>query len=187
VSNIWDEREESMELDEYQQRMIDRLLPIIAGKKVLDIGCGYCNIELELADVAGSFTAVDDSKIRVQKSQERCAKYDNINVQLADENLLPYFDVVFSFRTFQHMEKKQFKAYCKTAYRVLKNNGIFIFQVVERYLDYQPIRGKITHLAHTEKEISKALKMFDEVKYEREIIPRKKRNFPWLWIEAKKC
>jgi len=76
---------------------------LVAGERVLDVGCGCGNTTVELARrvaPGGSVTGVDVSAPMLALARERAAKVDGVRFEQGDAQVHPFppsaFDVVFS-------------------------------------------------------------------------------------------
>lgn len=110
---------------------LEPLLPDFTGKDVLDLGCGYgwhCIYAGEHG--ASSVTGVDISEkmLAVARKKTKCeqVRYQLSSIEeadFADET----FDIVLSSLAFHYV--RDFDAVCRNVWRMLKNNGVFIFSV----------------------------------------------------------
>jgi SAM-dependent methyltransferase len=105
----------------------------LAGKHVLDIGCGSGGIDLLLVEkhVAARVTGIDTEKSLIDKCRVRAAgSSDNERLEFiyVVPGPLPFetghFDVVFTKDSLVHIEDKH--AICAEVFRVLKIGGVFI-------------------------------------------------------------
>lgn len=103
--------------------------------KVLEIGCGIGRILIPMTTIFGEVVGIDVSKemIRVAESYikviKNCKVFENNG---SDLSMFPnnYFDFCYSFIVFQHIPKKEIvQNYINEVSRVLKNGGLFRFQV----------------------------------------------------------
>jgi len=116
-----------------------KYLNLEKGDKVLELGCGLCRllkplIENKIYDYA---IGIDASEGMINEAKKLNLK--NITPLLCDgEGLIPLgeeynnsFDTVFSIITFQHIPSTDtVKTYLKEAYRLLKEGGNIVFQVL---------------------------------------------------------
>ncbi len=123
------------------KELISDQLQIIASDtnpksmKVLEIGCGLGRMTKHIADIFGEVYGVDVSGEMIKqarkrlKSQKNIYLYENNGYDLS-EFKGNYFDFIFSFIVFQHIPSKDAVFnYIREAYRVMKPNAVFKFQV----------------------------------------------------------
>jgi ubiquinone/menaquinone biosynthesis C-methylase UbiE len=104
---------------------------------VLDIGCGTGDVFNWMQDYIGSYYGLDISKNVCEKFIKRFL--NNPKVFYASEcsgnGSIPikdlYFDKVFSCLVFQHIHPKHIQKYFKESYRLLKDDGLFMFHTTE--------------------------------------------------------
>jgi len=112
--------------------MVSRFLP--ADAAVLDIGCGIGRVERYLAPRARELWAVDVSDEMIRRAGERLAGFANVHLKEVGnrEYLAAFpdgrFDLVFSFLVLQHLEKEDAFLYIRDAFRVLREDGVFLTQ-----------------------------------------------------------
>jgi SAM-dependent methyltransferase len=95
-------------LRDYQQEQLDRWLPEVKGRKILDIGAGTGRTAIPLAEAGAQVVAADasDEMLRVARSRaEECGV--SLNCQVADVMDLPFsdrqFDTIMVFRVLMHV------------------------------------------------------------------------------------
>lgn len=105
------------------------------GIKVLDIGCGGGLACESLAKLNACVSGIDLSLNSINIAQEH-AKKNNLEIDYrwgVGENL-PYqensFDVVLCFDVLEHVD--DWKKVISEAYRVLKKDGLFLFDTINR-------------------------------------------------------
>lgn len=107
------------------------LIPILKGKNVLDLGCGFgwhCRYARE--QQASSVIGVDISKKMLDKAREKTndPAISYIHMPIEDiEFSASQFDVVISSLAFHYVES--FKTVCQKVYDYLKPGGTFTFSV----------------------------------------------------------
>ncbi|HMS16630.1 MAG TPA: class I SAM-dependent methyltransferase [Planctomycetota bacterium] len=106
------------------------------SKDVLDIGCGVGRMDAVLAPRVRTITGVDVSSEMVRLARENlnaCGNATFIECDGASLSVLPSgsFDLVFSYIVFQHVPKFVALAYLSESFRVLRSNGVLVFQVPE--------------------------------------------------------
>jgi ubiquinone/menaquinone biosynthesis C-methylase UbiE len=87
-------------------RRLESLLPLRGHEHVLDVGCGAGAFAYAVAPAARSVVAVDSDAAMVEVA--RASAPANVEVQVADGELLPFddavFDVAATLRTLHHTE-----------------------------------------------------------------------------------
>lgn len=120
---------------------------------ILDIGCGIGRMEKFLSPLFKEVYGVDVSKEMIKRGKKQLKNCKNVifqncngkDLKMFEDNM---FDFVFSYTTFQHVPGYIVWSYCKEAYRVLKPDGVFKFQVFEKTLSLRKavaylIRGDV--------------------------------------------
>lgn len=119
-------------------RRILRKLPEdkICNLNVLEIGGGIGRITKHMSKYVKEITMVDVSSEMAELARKRIDYLRNVNIYKTDGVKLPFpdnsFDIVYSIFVFQHMPRYIFLKNLADISRVLKNNGIFIFQIFEK-------------------------------------------------------
>jgi glycosyltransferase involved in cell wall biosynthesis/predicted TPR repeat methyltransferase len=129
---------------------------------VLDIGCGIGRVMKPLATLAKTVVGVDTAKEMIQKAGEYLRDIDNkelhhvngCNTTLAARS----FDLIYSIIVFMHIPKEAFAGWLMEAGRLLKEDGIFWFQVYGEFAgketlpqDCRTVDGRVR--AYSEKDI----------------------------------
>lgn len=107
----------------FQERQIlSSRLGQIPKNFILDLGCGTGRF----LDFAAN--GVDFSAGMLQQAKE---KYPNHKLTVSDISQMPFddhsFEAIFSLHVFMHLEMKTIRATIQEAHRILKKDGIFIF------------------------------------------------------------
>ncbi|MEH2213195.1 bifunctional 2-polyprenyl-6-hydroxyphenol methylase/3-demethylubiquinol 3-O-methyltransferase UbiG [Nostoc sp.] len=135
----WWKEEETLYLSNHLNKsrfeFFSKFVPDWKGLKVLDIGCGgglACEFVANLnADVSGIDLSFNSIKIAQEHARASNLKID---YQRALAENLPYeensFDVVLCFDVLEHVE--DWKKVISEAYRVLKPDGLFLFDTINR-------------------------------------------------------
>lgn len=137
---------ERLLVDEYQQSAERYLiyllhtaayrfaLPYVAGRRVLDYGCGSGYGSKMVAAAARSTVGVDVAPEAVEYARERYGGEGLSFVRIVPEQPLPFedrsFDVVLSFQVFEHV--RDTRAYLGEVERVLAPNGVLILVTPDR-------------------------------------------------------
>jgi ubiquinone/menaquinone biosynthesis C-methylase UbiE len=100
-------------------------LPIISGKKVLDVGCGLAYGTSLMAGSAFSITGIDYDESTVSDNRKRYSDIKNLEFIQSAIPPLPFadnsFDVITAFQFIEHIEKR--KEFLRESLRVLKPGG----------------------------------------------------------------
>lgn len=110
-------------------------------EKALDFGCGAGRLTQALAAYFNEVYGVDIAKSMIELANNHNRYKDKCKYILNEENNLRFFekdsfDFIYSNIVLQHMKPKYSKYYIKEFIRIMKPNGLLIFQ--------QPSREKIT-------------------------------------------
>ncbi len=106
---------------------------MVKGKCVLDLGCHYPGIEIEMANLAKQWTAIDFTPEVIKMSREICssAKFiymDMISLDFNDNS----FDTVLDFSSGDQMPEEDYDKAILEVYRVLKTGGYFLIAYSSR-------------------------------------------------------
>ena len=109
-----------------------RMLPVIAGKSGLDIGCGEGSNTRLLAERGAAMSAVDISETFIRHAQE--TENDSplgIDYHIASAESLPFGNETFDFATgfMSFMDMNQPAIALKEAFRVIKPGGFLQFSI----------------------------------------------------------
>ena len=113
-----------------------RAATLAVGARVLEIGCGIGRLlkplALERSDLA--IYGVDVSTEMILQGKERLSDFPNIYLSRVNGKDLAlfeneFFDLVFSYITFQHIPRPYLPGIFAEVYRVLKKKGVFTFQM----------------------------------------------------------
>ena len=118
------------------------VLPLVAGKSVLDVASGEGYGSALMATVASSVNGVDVSGAAIEHAAQVYADHHNLQFTEGSCAKLPFadanFDVVVSFETIEHIfEQEEFLHEIK---RVLKPSGLLIISSPNR-AEYSDRRG----------------------------------------------
>ena len=109
-----------------------KMLPPVAGKRGLDIGCGEGNNTRKLAALGAVMSAVDISPNFVKAAQSFPEVGSSpIEYQVGDGQRLPFTDQQFDFATafMSLMDMPDVSAALREAYRILKSGGFLQFSI----------------------------------------------------------
>lgn len=100
----------------------------VAGKRVLDVGCGDGYGSAYLAEVAAEVTGIDYDESIISKAKNKY-KVPNLNFKYMSATELEFesnsFDVICSFQVIEHIPENKLLKYLSEIKRVLTKNGKF--------------------------------------------------------------
>ncbi len=121
-------------LDEAQEAKLDlvcRKIGLQAGDKILDIGCGWGSFVNYAAEKYGaSCVGITISK---EQAEYANAQKGDLDVEIRLEDYLEtegQFDHIISLGMFEHVGKKNYKAYMKKVHALLKDDGLFLLHTI---------------------------------------------------------
>jgi len=125
---------EADNLEDAQQAKLElscQKLQLKPGMKVLDIGCGWGAFAKYAAEKYGvEVVGVTISKEQAKFAKKRCAGLP-VTIKLQDyRDLTGEFDAIISIGMFEHVGYKNYKQYMQTAYRLLRENGLFLLHTI---------------------------------------------------------
>ncbi len=114
---------------------IIRKLQIDKNMSVLDIGCGWGGMAIEIAKSTGAkVKGITLSENQFKTASERVQKEglsDKVSFALQDyRNETEKYDRIVSVGMFEHVGVKYFKTYLSKANDILKENGIFLLHTI---------------------------------------------------------
>ena len=125
-------------LEEAQQNKIDHIvkkLDIKAGHKVLEVGCGWGGMALEIAKQKNcEVTGISLSKNQIRYCKEKAKKLGLDNQ--AKFELIDYreakgqYDRIYSVGMFEHVGKKFYNTFFKSINNLLKQDGLFLLHTI---------------------------------------------------------
>ena len=134
---------------------------------ILEIGCGSGNWIKAVAPMVKMIHGVDISLPALQIAEKQLADVKNISLTQCDGATLKTFgdktiDLVYSFWTFQHIPRAVTESYLKEAYRVLKDDGLLLFQV-ESYDNHKLNEGDISFLKGKTEQVGYTRQALSEI------------------------
>ena len=125
-------------LEEAQQNKIDHIikkLNIKNGDKVLDVGCGWGGMALELARQKGcEVTGISLSKNQISYCKKKAKELglDNqVSFELADyREISGQYDRIYSVGMFEHVGRKFYNKFFKSINKLLKKDGSFLLHTI---------------------------------------------------------
>ena len=114
---------------------IIRKLQIDKNMSVLDIGCGWGGMAIEIAKSTGAkVKGITLSENQFKTASERAQKEglsDKVTFALQDyRNEIEKYDRIVSVGMFEHVGVKYFKTYLSKANDILKENGVFLLHTI---------------------------------------------------------
>ncbi len=121
-------------LDAAQEAKLDlicRKLGLAKGMKVLDIGCGWGSFARFAAEKYGvSVVGVTISNEQAEYAGKICTGLP-VEIKFMDyRDVEGEFDRIVSVGMFEHVGKKNYRTYMKTAHRLLKDGGQFLLHTI---------------------------------------------------------
>ena len=128
----------NMSLDQAQKdkkQHIIKKLQITENMDVLDIGCGWGGMAIEIAKSTGAkVKGITLSENQFKTASERAQKEglnDKVSFALQDyRNEIEKYDRIVSVGMFEHVGVKYFKTYLSKANDILKENGVFLLHTI---------------------------------------------------------
>ncbi len=129
---------ENISLDQAQidkKNHIINKLQINKNMDVLDIGCGWGGMALEIAKQTGAkvkgITLSENQYATASKRAQEEGLTDLVSFQIQDyRNEDKKYDRILSVGMFEHVGIKYFKPYLKKTYELLKDNGVFLLHTI---------------------------------------------------------
>ena len=125
-------------LEEAQQNKINHIikkLDLRPGQKVLDIGCGWGGLALEIArqsqcEVTG--ISLSENQINYCRKKVKELKMDNqVNFELCDyREVKGKFHRIVSIGAFEHFGRKFYKIFFKKIHNIMTNDGISLLHTI---------------------------------------------------------
>jgi SAM-dependent methyltransferase len=146
----WDEAEffatGRSEIAELMARASALGLPA-ARRAALDFGCGVGRLTQALADYFDEVTGADIAPAMLERARGYNRYGDRCRYVLNAQNHLrafpaACFDLVYSSITLQHLPRRHVRAYLAEFIRVLRPNGLLVFQLPDHYTKW---RYRISH------------------------------------------
>jgi len=129
---------ENISLDQAQidkKNLIINKLQIEENMNVLDIGCGWGGMALEIAKQTGAkvkgITLSENQFSTASKRAQEEGLSEKVSFQIQDyRNENKKYDRIVSVGMFEHVGIKYFKTYLKKTYDLLKENGVFLLHTI---------------------------------------------------------
>ena len=125
----------SVALVNLDKRFVE-MLGSIKGKKILDIGSGFGNAALNLAQLGANVTSIDISPNLIKGCNYRAKKNGlDVDFRVMDAQNLEFedntFDIILGYRTIHHLQ--DINTFLLGAKRCLKLGGFVLFVEPQRY------------------------------------------------------
>ncbi len=132
----WKDKTETLE--EAQQNKIEHIvkkLDIKKGQQVLEVGCGWGGMALEIAKQKNcEVTGISLSKNQIQYCRDRAKELglDNqVKFELVDyREIKGKYDRIYSVGMFEHVGKKFYNTFFKSINKLLKDDGVFLLHTI---------------------------------------------------------
>ena len=129
---------ENISLEQAQidkKKHIINKLKITENMNVLDIGCGWGGMAIEIAKQTGAnvkgITLSENQFATASKRAQEEGLSDKISFKIQDyRNETHKYDRIVSVGMFEHVGIKYFKTYLKKTYDLLKENGVFLLHTI---------------------------------------------------------
>ena len=129
---------ENISLEQAQidkKKHIINKLQITENMNVLDIGCGWGGMAIEIAKQTGAnvkgITLSENQFNTASKRAQEEGLSEKISFKIQDyRNETHKYDRIVSVGMFEHVGIKYFKAYLKKTYDLLKENGVFLLHTI---------------------------------------------------------
>ncbi len=129
---------ENISLDQAQidkKKHIINKLQINENMNVLDIGCGWGGMAIEIAKQTGAkvkgITLSENQYATASKRAQAEGLSEKVSFQIQDyRNEIQNYDRIVSVGMFEHVGIKYFREYLKKTYDLLKNNGVFLLHTI---------------------------------------------------------
>ena len=129
---------ENISLDQAQidkKKLIINKLQIEENMNVLDIGCGWGGMALEIAKQTGAkvkgITLSENQFATASKRAQEEGLSEKVSFQIQDyRNENKKYDRIVSVGMFEHVGIKYFQPYLKKTYDLLKENGVFLLHTI---------------------------------------------------------
>jgi len=168
---------------------------------VLEIGCGQGNWIHNLYDKVKEIYGTDISESAINRAKYFFREEKKVFLYAETELTKIFepkkFDVIYSITVFQHLPKRQTLQYFKDAYALLKDSGIFFFNVFAKCsvgdfdvnINDLDIYHHHTTVSFTQEELEKNLieTGFKNIDIEFMKVEHSDPNYGWLIGRIRKC
>ena len=134
------EADEPLDLDAAQDRRIDQIiakLRIERDMRVLDVGCGWGGLAIEIARRTGAnVTGITISRRQLAYAREKavaCGMADKVTFECCDyRDIASKFDRIVAAGVLEHIGKPQFKLFLSRLTEALRTDGVVLIDALGR-------------------------------------------------------
>jgi len=160
----------------YEQTKYDQtlsLLPSVAGKRVLEIGCAEGRFTQQLAPLTGTLLVADISEIALARTAERCAGMTNIRYQqmdLASDEIPGTFDLIVCSELLYYMgDVAALKQIGEKLARALSGGGHLVTAHANLAVDDPDAPGFDWQMPYGAKKIGETFAAVEDLVFETEL------------------
>ncbi|MBF0557139.1 MAG: class I SAM-dependent methyltransferase [Nitrospirae bacterium] len=130
-------------LDDMRLQIVYNLAQPLAGKKVLDVGCGRGELAFACAQEGADATGVDYSQSAVDIANNYYSGYIGSNLRFVCKDILELtsehhsFDIVLATDVIEHIPENEFGTFLQTIRSLMGISGKFIIHTSPNKLMYQ--------------------------------------------------
>lgn len=127
----WKDAKDLASAQEAKLNLVCKKLGLKSGEKILDIGCGWGSFLKFAAERYGvEGVGITVAKEQLKLARENCVGLP-VEIRLQDyRDAHGEFDHVVSLGMFEHVGRKNYRAYMRTAARCLKDGGLFLLHTI---------------------------------------------------------
>jgi Cyclopropane fatty acid synthase and related methyltransferases len=127
----WKDADSLHQAQEAKLDLICQKLELQSNETVLDIGCGWGSFaELAARKYGVHVTGLTISREQQQLAEQRCKDLP-VTIELKDYRKMEgTFDKLVSIGMFEHVGQKNYDTYMRTAYDLMKDDGIFVLHTI---------------------------------------------------------
>ena len=136
-----------------------------------DVACGYGRMTSHFEKTSYKSTGIDVSNEMLTIAEKTCTKTTFIKTDITKKNLNKKYDLITCFRYFVNAKKPEKEKMIKAIRKIVKNNGLFIFNIHKNpnlttkiYSKYQRIINNKKVNTTSRKEVEKLIKELFEIK-----------------------
>ena len=127
----WKEAQNLHQAQLAKLHLICSKLDLQQGDSVLEIGCGWGSFaETAARDYGAGVTGLTISKEQKALADKRCAGLP-VSIELQDYRLAQgHYDKLVSIGMFEHVGRKNYDTYMRTAHNLMKDDGVFVLHTI---------------------------------------------------------
>jgi ubiquinone/menaquinone biosynthesis C-methylase UbiE len=116
----------------YTVNFLERLMQLVPGGKLLDVGCGEGRHSFAAAQLGFRVTGIDYEPLALERARSfaKVKNMEKVRFRLADFFSLPFpdssFDILLDCNCLHHQRKTDWPAYKASLLRVLKPQGFYL-------------------------------------------------------------